>query len=104
MAANLGLDTRQRGELDAASQAAANAIEERVLAAIMNEELSPATFKPMVGIGMARDLLDVVDRENHRFVDSLHDDQRAKLAQHPFDFADYLVFSTKWEDMLKLLN
>ena len=35
-----------------------------------------------------------------RFVGTLSEDQRAKLAQHPFDFADYLLFSTKWEDAI----
>jgi len=71
-----------------------------VLAAFMNDELSPATFKPMTGVGIARDLLEIVDKQNHVFVDALTDDQRAKLAQHPFDFGDYLVFSTKWEALL----
>jgi hypothetical protein len=45
-----------------------------------------------------------VDKANQRFMQSLDDKQRAQLAQHPFDFADYLVFSTKWEDMLNALN
>lgn len=27
-------------------------------------------------------------------------DQRAALAQHPFDLADYLLFVTRWEDAL----
>jgi hypothetical protein len=34
----------------------------------------------------------------------LREDQRKALAQHPFDFADYLVFSTPWEDALGFLN
>ena len=74
------------------------------MGAVLNGELSPSTFKPMTGVSVARDLLDIVGRGNHRFLDSLHDDQRAKLAQHPFDFGDYLVFSTPWEAALSFLD
>lgn len=103
-AALANLDSHQRAELDGASQETAAALQERVLGAVLNGELSPSTFKPMTGVSVARDLLDIVGRGNRRFVDSLRDDQRAKLAQHPFDFGDYLVFSTPWEDALKLLD
>jgi hypothetical protein len=98
------LDSHQRAELEAAAQDTAAALQDRVLAAVLNGELSPATFKPMTGVAMARDVLDIVARGNQRFVDSLRDDQRAALAHHPFDFGDYLVFSTPWEDALKLLD
>ncbi len=101
LAATIGLDAKQLAALDTATQNAASSLEERVLAAFMNDEVSPATFKPMVGVEIARDLLDIVDRGNHGFIDTLNDDQRAKLAQHPFDFGDYLVFSTKWEALLQ---
>jgi hypothetical protein len=98
------LDAHQRAELEAAAQDTAAALQDRVLAAVFNGELSPATFKPMTGVAVARDVLDIVARGNQRFVDSLHDDQRAALAHHPFDFGDYLVFATPWEDALKLLD
>jgi hypothetical protein len=75
-----------------------------VLGALMNGEVSPATFKPMIGVDIARDLIDIVERGNRRFLDSLDADQRAKLAQHPFDFGDYLVFSTPWENALKFFD
>jgi hypothetical protein len=97
------LDPRQRAELDAATRDTAGALQDRVLAAVLNGELAPASFKPMAGVGMARELLDIVERGNRRFVEALRDDQRAALAQHPFDFGDYLVFSTRWEDALRLL-
>ena len=98
------LDAPQRAELDRAAQDTAGALQARVLDALGNGELAPATFKPMIGVGIARDLLDIVSQGNRRFVDSLRDDQRAQLAQHPFDFGDYLVFSTRWEDALQLLD
>jgi hypothetical protein len=97
------LDPRQRAELDAATDETATALQDRVIAALTSGELSPATFKPMAGVGLARDLLDIVGRGNRRFLDALRADQRAALAQHPFDFGDYLVFSTHWEDALQLL-
>jgi len=59
-----------------------------------------STFKPMAGVALARDVLDIVDKGNKRFVGSLTDGQRTKLATHPFDFGDYLVFSTRWEDAI----
>lgn len=98
------LDAHQRAELDGATKDTAAALQERVMGAVLNGEVSPATWKPMIGVAVARDLLDIVARGNRRFVDSLDDDQRAKLAQHPFDFGDYLVFSTPWEDALKLFD
>jgi hypothetical protein len=98
------LDAHQRAELDGAAQDTAAALQERVMGAVLNGELSPATFKPMIGVSVARDLLDIVGRGNRRFLDSLDDGQRTKLAQHPFDFGDYLVFSTPWEDALKFLD
>ena len=102
-AALANLDPRQRAELDAATRDTAAALQDRIMTAVLGGELSPATFKPMAGVAIARDLLDIVGRGNRRFLDSLRDDQRAALAQHPFDFGDHLVFSTHWEDALKLL-
>lgn len=104
MAQLIGLDDHQRAELDAAAREAANQIEERVLGAVMNGDFSPQTFKPMTGVDAARDVLDIVSKANQRFVASLRNDQRAKLAGHPFDFADYLVFSTRWEDVLQMFD
>jgi hypothetical protein len=97
------LEARQRAELDAATRDTAAALQERILAAVLDGELDPATFKPMAGVAMARELLDIVERGNRRFVEALRDDQRAALAWHPFDFGDYLVFSTRWEDALRPL-
>lgn len=97
------LDPGQRVELDAATRDTAAALQDRVLNAVLGGELAPATFKPMAGVGVARELLDIVERGNRRFLDALRADQRAALAQHPFDFGDYLVFSTHWEDALRLL-
>ena len=92
------LDPHQRAELDAATGDAASAIEARVTSAIVSGELD--TRKPMTGVTMARDLLDIVDQGNTRFVRSLTPDQRTELASNHFDFADYLLFSTRWEDAL----
>ena len=98
------LDPHQRAELDAAAAGAAKAIQGRVTAAFAAGELRPATFKPMTGVAIARDILDIVDRGNTRFVNTLTPDQRTQLAAHRFDFADYLLFSTHWEDALHALD
>jgi hypothetical protein len=99
-AAVANLDDGQKAELDAAVSEAAATIQDRVLNAALGGELSPSRFKPMTGVQLARDVLDAVDHANQRFLGTLREDQRAKLAEHPFDLADYLVFSTRWEDAL----
>jgi hypothetical protein len=98
------LDPRQRAELDAAVKDAATAIQARVMSALASGELQPASFKPMTGVTLARDVLDIVGRGNTRFVNSLAPEQRTELASHRFDFADYLLFSTHWEDALRVLD
>ena len=45
-------------------------------------------------------MLDTVDKANQQFTSSLREDQKAALAQHPFDFGDYLLFATPWEDAI----
>ena len=98
------MDAHQRAELDGATTETASALENRVMAAVANGDFDPATFKPMTGVTLAKDLIDTVEHGNQRWQAALSTDQRAKLAQHPFDFGDYLVFSTPWEDLLKFLD
>jgi hypothetical protein len=93
------LDSHQLAELDGATKDAASAIENRLVSAVMNGEISVAT-KPMAGVALARELLDDVDRQNKRFLATLTDGQRAQLEQNSFDFGDYLLFSTHWEEAL----
>ena len=100
----VGLDAQQRAQLDGAVADAAGQIEDKMMNAFMSGDLSPSTFKPMTGVSLARDVLDIVDGANRRFVATLRDDQKTKMAQHPFDFADYLVFSARWEDALGVTN
>jgi hypothetical protein len=98
------LDPHQRAELDAAVADAARAIQDRILTAFASGELRPATFKPMTGVAVARDVLDIVDRGNTRFLGSLTPEQQTQLASHRFDFADYLLFTARWEDALHALD
>jgi hypothetical protein len=103
-AAKVHLDSQQRAQLDGAVQEAATAIEDKVMNALLSGQLTPKTFKPMTGVTLARDVLDSIDKANQRFVGSLREDQKAGLAEHPFDFADYLLFSARWEDALGVTN
>jgi len=96
----LGLDPQQQASLDATTKDAAQAIQDRLFNAALSGELNPGSFKPMAAVTVARDVLDTVDRANKRFVTSLDDAQRTQLARHPFDFGDYLLFSTRWEDAI----
>lgn len=97
------LDDRQRADLEATTKESAQAIQDRLFNAVLSGELAPQSFKPMAGVGVARDVLDIVDKANRKFVGGLRDDQRTMLGQHPFDFGDYLVFATKWEDAISAL-
>jgi hypothetical protein len=96
----LGLDAQQQAELDAAVSEAASDIQDRVMNAALSGELAPARMKPMAGVRLARDVLQLVDDADQRFTRSLRSDQQGKLAQHPFDVADYLLFSTRWENAI----
>lgn len=98
------LDSQQRAQLDAAVQDAAGAIQDKVMSSLLGGELMPKNFKPMTGVTLARDVLDAVDKANTRFLSTLREDQKALMAQHPFDFADYLLFSARWEDALGVTN
>jgi hypothetical protein len=100
----LALTPAQRTELDDAVHDCATAIEDRVVAAIASGELDPRTVTPMTGIAVARDVLDAIDKGNTRFQSSLTPDERAAVAARRFDFADYLVFSARWEDALHVLD
>jgi hypothetical protein len=99
-AANAHLDERQQADLDATTKETAQAIQDRLFNAALSGELAPKNFKPMTAVGVARDVLDIVDKANRKFVGGLREDQRTQLSQHPFDFGDYLLFSTRWEDAI----
>lgn len=98
----LGLDSGQQAALDAAVSDAASQIQDRVMNAALSGELMPSRLKPMAGVRLVRDVLDLVDKADHRFTGALRGDQQATLAKHPFDMADYLLFSPRWEQAIGL--
>lgn len=97
-----GLSDRQRERLDSITADAAEQISDRVLQGVLSGELSPSGIKPMTGILFGREVLDIVASHYTEFVGTLSEEQRAALAESPFDFADNLVFSARWEDLLGL--
>ena len=99
-AQKVALDSRQRAELDAAVQEAQTHIQDKVMTALLSGDLAPKNFKPMTGVSLARDVLDSVAKANDRFMSTLREDQKTTMAQLPFDFGDYLLFSARWEDAL----
>lgn len=98
------MDTHQLAELDGATTETATNLENKLMGAFANGDFDPSTFKPMTAVNLAKDLIDEVEHGNQRWQGALSQDQRAKLAQHPFDFADYLAFSTPWENLLKVFD
>lgn len=104
LAKAINMDGKQRAELDGAASETANALENRVMQAFADGSFDPSTFKPMTAVNLAKDLVDTVSAGNSRWMSSLSDTQRTQLSQNPFDFGDYLMFSTKWEDLLKVFD
>ena len=100
----LALAPAQRTQLDTAVTETATAIENRIMAGIANGEIDPHSLTPMGGIAVARDVLDAIEHGNTSFQSTLTADQRAALGPLHFDFADYLVFSARWEDALHVLD
>jgi hypothetical protein len=91
-------DAQQRG-LDASVGDAGDQIKDRIFQGVLSGELGPRT-KASAGVAFARDVLDIVDGAGKRFRASLSPEQQAALDASRFDFADYLFFATRWEDML----
>jgi hypothetical protein len=91
-------DAQQRG-LDASVGDAGDQIKDRIFQGVLSGELGART-KASAGVAFARDMLDIVDGANKRFRASLSPEQQAALDAGRFDYADYLFFATRWEDML----
>lgn len=93
------LSVEQRREIDAAVSEASEALKDRLMQGILSEELMPP-WKPTTAVTFARDVLDTVVKADQRMRASLTDEQLEALAGSPFDMADYLLFATRWEDLL----
>jgi hypothetical protein len=94
-----GLDGRQKAELGAAVDQAVESLMDQALQGVLSGEISLGT-KPSVGVAFARDLLDTVDQANRRFRAVLRPHQLELLDRSRFDVADYLLFATRWEELL----
>jgi hypothetical protein len=93
------LDEAQRQALDETVEAAGEALKDRILQGVLSGELSSRT-KPAAAVAFARDLLDIGAKAEERFRASLRPDQLEALARDRFDLAEYLLFRTRWEDLL----
>jgi hypothetical protein len=94
------LDADQRRRIEAAVEQAGTAIQDRIMQGVLSGELMPPDVKPSTGVAFARDVLDLADGANRRTLEILSERQREILGGSRFDVVDYLVFSTRWEDML----
>ena len=94
------LDERQRAEMTAAVDQAVESLVDQAFQGVLSGEILPPNLKPSVGVAFARDLLDTVDQANRRFRAVLSPQQLELLDRSRFDVADYLVFATRWEDLL----
>jgi hypothetical protein len=93
------LDAEQQRVLDEAVDAAGEALKDRILDGVLSGELN-LRMKPAAGVTFARDLLDAADGANRKLRAALRPEQLAVLDAERFDVAEYLLFRTRWEDML----
>jgi hypothetical protein len=98
------LDEAQQQALDAAVQRAAGDIQDHVMQSVLSGELAPPRVRPARAVAFARDVLDMLDRANREFRGTLTSAQLAILDESGFDVVDYLVFSTRWEDLLGVVE
>jgi hypothetical protein len=93
------LDAAQRRALDEIVDGAGEALKDRILQGVLSGELSPR-IKPAAAVAFARDLLDIGDQAQQRFRGALRPEQLEALERDRFDLTEYLLFRTRWEDLL----
>ena len=93
------LDAAQERVLDEAVAAAGEALKDRIAQGVLSGELG-LRMKPAQGVAFARDLLDATDGANRTFRAALRPEQVAALDEDRFDVAEYVLFRTRWEDLL----
>jgi hypothetical protein len=93
------LDEPQRRALDETVDAAGEAMKDRILQAVLFGEIGPRT-KPGAALAFGRDLLAIGADAHERFRAALRPDQLEALERDRFDLAEYLLFRTRWEDLL----
>lgn len=99
-AARAELDDETRGRIDEVLGGAQEALKSRILSGVMSGELFGPDVRPMNGVVFARDLLDVVVTADQDVRGLLDADDVTALDDSGFDAADYLLFATRWEDLL----
>jgi hypothetical protein len=75
-------------------------MKDRIMQGFLSGELDPSKMKPSGAVAFARDMLDLADGANRKFRSTLRPDQASVLDSNRFDVDEYLVFSTRWEDLL----
>jgi hypothetical protein len=93
------LDAAQQRVLDEAVTAAGETLKDRIAQGVLSGELG-LRMKPASGVAFARDLLDATDEANRTFRAALRPEQLATLDEDRFDVAEYVLFRTRWEDLL----
>jgi hypothetical protein len=100
VAGSARLEKAQLTLLDTVVGEAGEAIKDRIMQGILSGELMPRNLKPATGVAAARDVLELADQANRKFRAALRPEQLTALDASRFDVAEYLLFSTRWEDML----
>jgi hypothetical protein len=98
------LNAEQERVLDAAVQRSAEDIKDHVMQSVLSGELLPPHVRPARAVAFARDVLDLLARADREFRAALSPEQLAQLDAGGFDVVDYLFFSTRWEDLLGVVE
>jgi hypothetical protein len=94
------LDDEQRQRADEILAAAGDELMSRIAEGVLSGELLPPALRPIRAVQFAGDLLALVEQADGRLRDTLRGDQREALRHSGFDVAEYLLFATRWEELV----
>lgn len=97
------LSSEQERLLEEAREQRSSAIQDRVMEAIFSGEFN-GPIKPSDGLPFARSIFNEVEGMHNDVVGLLSDDQSAILHESRFDAIEYLLFGTRWEEMLGVVS
>lgn len=95
------LDGRRRARIDALVEGTQDAIKGRMARAVFGGELfRPGGVRPMDGVRLANEILGLVVAADDELRASLTPAQLEALESSHFDLAEYLLISTRWEELV----
>jgi hypothetical protein len=94
------LSERDRARIDGIIEQTRGAIMDRVGQAVFGGEFFGPQVRPMHGVRLAHELLDMVVSADRELRDGLSPSGLAALEESRFDLAEYLLIATRWEELI----